>query len=65
LPYSSPNVLRVINLRKIRWTGHVARMITMNHYVQFITEGPRERDHLGHIGIVGRVLLNIYKTAHE
>jgi len=24
--YSSPNILRVIKSRKIKWTGHVARM---------------------------------------
>jgi hypothetical protein len=24
--YSSPNIVRVIKSRKIRWTGHVARM---------------------------------------
>ena len=24
--YSSPNIIRVIKLRKIRWAGHVARM---------------------------------------
>jgi hypothetical protein len=24
--YSSPNIVRVINSRKVRWAGHVARM---------------------------------------
>jgi hypothetical protein len=24
--YSSPNIIRVINSRKLRWAGHVARM---------------------------------------
>jgi hypothetical protein len=24
--YSSPNIIRVIKLRKMRWAGHVARM---------------------------------------
>ena len=24
--YSSPNILRVINSRRMRWAGHVARM---------------------------------------
>jgi len=24
--YSSPNIVRVINSRRMRWTGHVARM---------------------------------------
>ena len=25
-PYSSPNIVRVIKSRRMRWTGHVARM---------------------------------------
>jgi hypothetical protein len=25
-PYSSPNIVRVIKSRKLRWAGHVARM---------------------------------------
>jgi hypothetical protein len=25
-PYSSPNIVRVIKLRRMRWAGHVARM---------------------------------------
>ena len=25
-PYSSPNIVRVITSRRMRWTGHVARM---------------------------------------
>jgi hypothetical protein len=25
-PYSSPNIVRVIKSRKMRWVGHVARM---------------------------------------
>jgi hypothetical protein len=24
--YSSPNIVRVLKLRRMRWTGHVARM---------------------------------------
>jgi hypothetical protein len=24
--YSSPNIIRIIKLRRIRWAGHVARM---------------------------------------
>jgi hypothetical protein len=30
--YSSPNIIRLINLRRIRWVGHAARMGEINAY---------------------------------
>jgi len=45
--YSSPNTVRVIKSRRMRWVGHVAR-----------TEGNlREREHLGDPGVDGRIIL--------
>jgi hypothetical protein len=26
ITYSSPNIIRMVKLRKMKWTGHVARM---------------------------------------
>jgi len=46
--YSSPNIVRVIKLRRMRWTGHVTG---------FWCGNLRERDHLGHPGIDGRIIL--------
>ena len=40
--YRSPNVVRVIKSRRLRWAGHVARM---------------ERDLWGGLGVDGRTIL--------
>jgi hypothetical protein len=33
---SSPNVIRMIKLRRMRWTGHVARKEERNRYTIFV-----------------------------
>jgi hypothetical protein len=43
--YSSPNIVRVIRSRKIRWTGHVARVWGEERIYRILvgeTEGKRE-----------------------
>ena len=46
--YRSPNIVRVIKSRRLRWAGHVARM----------EEGKiQERDLWGSLGIDGRTIL--------
>jgi hypothetical protein len=42
--YSSPNIIRMITSRKIRWAGHVARMGSGMH-IRFWWEIQKERDH--------------------
>ena len=36
--YSSPNIVRVIKLRRMRWAGHVARMGRVEAYTGFCGE---------------------------
>ena len=52
--YSSPNIVRVIKLRRMRWAGHVARMGEMSG---FWWGNPREREHLEDPGVDGRIIL--------
>jgi hypothetical protein len=48
--YSSPNIIRQIKSRRMRWTGHVARMgEDRKVYSQ------KERDHLEDQGADGRI----------
>jgi hypothetical protein len=41
--YSSPNIIRIINSRRMRWMGHVARMEKRNAYTLLVgkSEGKR------------------------
>jgi hypothetical protein len=43
--YSSPHIVRVINSRRIRWVGHVARM-GREVYTGFWWGNLKARDHL-------------------
>jgi hypothetical protein len=56
--YSSPNIVWVIKSRKIKWTGHVARMGGRGEaYTGFWWGNLRERDHLGDPGEDDRIIL--------
>ena len=55
--YYSPNIVRVIKSRIMRWTGYVARMGRGQVYTGYWWENLRERDHLGDPGVDGRIIL--------
>jgi hypothetical protein len=55
--YCSPNIVRVINSRRMRWPGHAVCMGTGEVYTGFWWGNPMERDHLGDHGIDGRMML--------
>jgi hypothetical protein len=55
--YSSPNIVRMIKSRIIRWAGHVARMGERRVYTGFWWGNLRERDHWGDLCVDGKVML--------
>jgi len=55
--YSSPNIVRVIKQRKIRWVGHVARMGRREKYAGFWWGTLRERGQLEDPGVDERMIL--------
>jgi hypothetical protein len=48
--YSSPNTVRVIKSKSMRWPGHVTRMGE-------VLGGPQVRDHWEDLGVGGRIIL--------
>ena len=55
--YSSPNIVRVIKSRTMRWAGHVARMGEERRCIGSCCGNRREGDHLGEIGVDGWIIL--------
>jgi hypothetical protein len=43
--YSSPSIIRIIKLRRMRWAGHVARMGRRGTLIDYWWESQGERDH--------------------
>jgi hypothetical protein len=56
--YSSPDIIRQIKSRRMRWAGHVARMgeeRRREKCTRFWWESPKERDHWEDQGVGGRM----------
>jgi hypothetical protein len=55
--FSSPNIVRVIKSRRMRWAGHVARMGEEEVFTEFWFGGPKAGDHWEDLGVGGRITL--------
>jgi hypothetical protein len=55
--YSSPNIIKVIKSRRIRWAGYVARMEEGEVFTRFWLGGPKARDHCEDLGVGVRITL--------
>jgi len=60
--YFSPNIVRVIKSRRMRWTGHVGCMGGERGCIGSWWGNRRERDHWGDLGLDGWIILGwIYR----
>jgi hypothetical protein len=55
--YCSPSFILVINSRRMKWAGHVARMRLRRVYTVIQWGNLRVRDHLGESGFERRIIL--------
>jgi len=55
--YSSPNIVRVIKSRRMRWAGQVARMGEERGRIGSWWGNRRERDHWEDLGVDGWIIL--------
>ena len=56
--YSSPNIVRVIKSKRMRWVGHVARMGEKRGvYIGSCWGNRREGDHWADLGVDGWIIL--------
>jgi len=51
--YSSPNIVRVIKSRRMRWAGHVARMGEERGVYRVLVGKPEGKNHWGDLGVDG------------
>ena len=56
--YCSPNIVRVIKSRRMRWAGHIARMGRGEAYTGFWWGDLKERDHVRDSGVDVRIILS-------
>ena len=55
--YSSPNILRVIKSRRMRWAGHVARMGEERGVYRVLVVKPVGKNHWEDLGVDGWMIL--------
>jgi hypothetical protein len=53
--YSSPDIIRQIKSRRMRWAGHVARMGEGRNLYTVFVESSKEKDNLDVKGVDGRL----------
>ena len=55
--YRSPNIVRVIKSRRLRWAGHVARMEEGRRAFKILKGKHTRKRPLGRLGIDGKTIL--------
>ena len=56
--YSSPNIVRLIKSRRMRWAGHVTRMCEERGCIGSCRGNRREGDHWGDLSLDGWIILD-------
>jgi len=54
--YSSPNIVRVIKSRRMRWAGHIARMGEERGVYRVLVGKPEGKNQWGDLGVDGWII---------
>ena len=63
--YSSPNIVRVIKSRRMRWAGHVARMGEERGVYTVLVGKPEGRNQWGDLGVDGWIILGWFSRRRD
>jgi hypothetical protein len=55
--YNSPNIIRVIKSRRMRWARHVARIGEMRNAYKVLVSKSEGKNHSKNVGLDGRIIL--------
>ena len=55
--YCTPNIVRVIKSRRMKWAGHVARMGEERGAYRVLVEKQEGKNHWGDLGVDGWIIL--------
>jgi hypothetical protein len=55
--YPLPNIIRMIESRRMKWAGHVARMGEMRNAFCILVGKPERKNHSDDVGVDGRIIL--------
>jgi hypothetical protein len=55
--YAPQNIITMIELRRMRWTGHVTRVVEMKIHIKFWSKNLKGRDHSEDLGEDGKDIL--------
>jgi hypothetical protein len=55
--YTTPNVIRVIKSKRVRWVGTVQRMGEVGNACKISRGNLKVRHHMGDLGVDGRIIL--------
>jgi hypothetical protein len=50
-------IIRMLKARRMRWTGHVARIRRRGKHIGFWCSSEKERDHWENLGVGSRIVL--------
>jgi hypothetical protein len=63
--YSSPNIVRVIKSRRMRWAGHMSRMGEGRGAYRVLVGRPKGKNHWEDLGVGGKITLKWISEARD